>query len=63
MKDKKVVVWDLFGGGRNSVYKSLVEHNKIDIFDVYTFDVTEPEREKHFKLDLATGYKYLKRIF
>ncbi|UWV82356.1 C5 methylase (MAV1virus-like) protein [Mycoplasmopsis cynos] len=63
MKDKKVVVWDLFGGGRNSVYKSLVEHNKIDIFDVYTFDVTEPEREKHFKLDLAQDINILKEYF
>ncbi|WP_180338343.1 C5 methylase (MAV1virus-like) protein [Mycoplasmopsis pullorum] len=50
---KKIVIWDLFGGGQNSVYNSLKEYNLIDFFDVYTFDVTEPTREKHYKLDLS----------
>ncbi|MGL4616684.1 MAG: C5 methylase (MAV1virus-like) protein [Mycoplasmoidaceae bacterium] len=47
---KKYVVWDLFGGGQNSVYNAMKKNEK---FDIYTFDVTEPTREKHFKVDLA----------
>ncbi|MFV8418733.1 hypothetical protein [Mycoplasma sp. Sp33II] len=50
---KKIIVWDLFGGGQNSVYNSVIEHNLEDILDIYTFDVTEPTREKHYKIDLA----------
>lgn len=49
----KYVIWDLFGGGQNSVYNTIVEHKLEHLFDVYTFDVTEPTREKHYKLDLA----------
>jgi len=50
MKAKKIVVWDLFGGGQNSVFNALKNNNK---FDIYTFDVTQPTRKKHFKFDLA----------
>ncbi|WP_199267018.1 C5 methylase (MAV1virus-like) protein [Mycoplasma sp. NEAQ87857] len=50
---KKLVVWDLFGGGQNSVYNGLKENDLLKYFDVYTFDVTEPTREKHYKLDLS----------
>ena len=47
---KKYVVWDLFGGGQNSVYNAIGKNSK---YDIYTFDVTEPNRKKHFKVDLA----------
>ncbi|WP_036437903.1 hypothetical protein [Mycoplasmopsis gallinarum] len=50
---KKIVVWDLFGGGQNSVYGSLKESNWLSKYDIYTFDVTEPTRKKHIKMDLA----------
>lgn len=50
---KKLVVWDLFGGGQNSVYNTITEYNLEEFFDVYTFDVTEPTREKHIKIDLS----------
>lgn len=46
----KRVVWDLFGGGQNSVYKALKD---VPGFEVWTFDVTEPTRDKHVSLDLA----------
>lgn len=50
---KKIVVWDLFGGGQNSVFNSLKENDMLEFFDIYTFDVTEPTRDKHFKFDLS----------
>ncbi|KNG79510.1 C5 methylase (MAV1virus-like) protein [Mycoplasma sp. HU2014] len=51
----KIIVWDLFGGGQNSVYNSINENEKIrDLFEVYTWDVTEPTREHHYKLDLSS---------
>lgn len=49
----KYIIWDLFGGGQNSVFNSLKENNLLDKYDVYTFDVTEPTREKHYKIDLS----------
>ena len=48
--NKQIVVWDLFGGGQNSVYQSLREN---PLFDVWTFDITEPTREQHIKQDLT----------
>lgn len=53
MKNEKMIVWDLFGGGQNSVYQTLKENDKLKDFEVYTFDVTEPTREHHYKIDLA----------
>ena len=35
----KIVVWDLFGGGQNSVYEALKDNS---VYDIYTFDVTKP---------------------
>ena len=46
---KKLIVWDLFGGGQNSVYNALDKEQ----YDVYTFDVTEPSHEHQFKVDLS----------
>ena len=50
--NKQIVVWDLFGGGQNSVYQSLRENS---LFDVWTFDITEPTREQHIKQDLTVN--------
>ncbi len=46
----KIVVWDLFGGGQNSVFHAL--KNKKN-FEIYTFDVVKPIRKKQFILDLS----------
>lgn len=46
---RKLIVWDLFGGGQNSVYNALDKEQ----YDVYTFDVTEPSHEHQFKVDLS----------
>lgn len=50
-KKNKIIVWDLFGGGQNSVFKALNDSSLN--YDIYTFDVTEPTRKKHFWLDLS----------
>jgi DNA replication initiation complex subunit (GINS family) len=51
----------LNSGGQNSCFNSVG-----DKYDVYTFDVTEPTREKHFYLDLAQPIedliKYLDKL-
>lgn len=48
--NKKIIVWDLFGGGQNSVFHAL--KNKKE-FEIYTFDVVKPMHKKQFILDLA----------
>ena len=53
MDNKKYIVWDLFGGGQNSVYHGLKKHKLLNKFDVYTFDITKPTRKNHYKIDLA----------
>ena len=52
MNKSKIIVWDLFGGGQNSVYESLKDN---PLFDVWTFDITEPTREQHIKQDLTVN--------
>lgn len=47
----KLIVWDLFGGGQNSIFNTVKEYNLP--IDVYTFDITEPQHDKQFKLDLS----------
>ena len=47
----KLILWDLFGGGQNSIYNTVKEYNLP--IDVYTFDITEPQHEKQFKVDLS----------
>lgn len=47
---KPIIVWDLFGGGQNSVYEALKDN---PLYDVYTFDITEPTRQKQYVLDLS----------
>ena len=48
---KKFIIWDLFGGGQNSVYLTVKEFNLP--FDVFTFDITEPQHNNQFQMDLA----------
>lgn len=52
-KTNRKIVWDLFGGGQNSVYNALKKTNLLNEYDIYTFDVTESTRNKHFKIDLS----------
>lgn len=47
---KPIIVWDLFGGGQNSVYEALKDNPQ---YDIYTFDITEPTRQKQYVLDLS----------
>lgn len=49
----KLIIWDLFGGGQNSVYNSLKEFNLLDKYEVYTFDITEPTHKNQFHIDLS----------
>lgn len=49
----KLILWDLFGGGQNSIYNTVKEYNLP--IDVYTFDITEPQHDKQFKLDLSNA--------
>lgn len=62
MNKKKMVVWDLFGGGQNSVPAGLLSGENQDNYIVHTFDVvpTEMNDFKHknyiyHELDLAAG--------
>ena len=50
----KKIIWDLFGGGQNSVYKTIKEYNLLEEYEVYTFDITKPQHSKQFVLDLAS---------
>ena len=50
---KKKIIWDLFGGGQNSVFLTLKDLDLLKFYDVYTFDITEPIHDKQFKIDLA----------
>ena len=47
----KFIIWDLFGGGQNSIYHTVKEFNLP--FEVFTFDITEPHHQKQFKMDLS----------
>lgn len=57
MKDinlnQKIIVWDLFGGGQNSVYYSLKNNEVLKNYDIYTFDITAPAHSKQFNINLA----------
>lgn len=53
---KKTVIWDLFGGGQNSVYYALKSANLLDSYDIYTFDITEPMHNQQFHLDLSKSH-------
>lgn len=45
------IIWDLFGGGQNSIYHTVKEFNLP--FEVFTFDITEPQHQNQFKMDLS----------
>ena len=45
-----MIVWDLFGGGQNSVYNALKDNPN---YTVYTFDITEPAHEHQYHIDLS----------
>ncbi|WP_322961505.1 hypothetical protein [Mycoplasmopsis cynos] len=34
--NNKIIVWDLFGGGQNSVYQAIGDN---PLFEIYTFDL------------------------
>ena len=50
--NKKIIVWDLFGGGQNSIYHALHSDQK---YEIYTFDVTISYHDKQFIVNLAQG--------
>lgn len=43
----KYIVWDLFGGGCNSVSRMIKKYKLDNIFEVYTFDVVETHKKSH----------------
>lgn len=53
MKNSKIVIWDLFGGGLNSVYNTLKENDMLNDYEIYTFDVTEPKHNNQIQMDLS----------
>jgi len=53
MKKNKIIVWDLFGGTNNSVYNALKDN---DEYEVLTFDITQPSRDKHYRLDMTDHF-------
>ncbi|QIW62351.1 hypothetical protein [Mycoplasmopsis gallinacea] len=57
---QKLIVWDLFGGGNNSVYKSLIDSDK---YEIHTIDITVPERKTQYDVDLSQDFKVLKKFF
>lgn len=57
---KKKIVWDLFGGGQNSVFSALKNN---ELYEVYTFDVTDSTRKHHYIQDLAEKKDILFKYF
>ncbi len=49
--NKKIIVWDLFGGGQNSIYKGL---NGSNIYEIHTFDITKPIHKNQHIVDLSS---------
>lgn len=56
---KKLVVWDLFGGGQHSVRNALKDES---IFDIYTFDITQPLDDHCISVNLGNVNKVLSVI-
>lgn len=50
---RKTIIWDLFGGGQNSVYWTLKEYNLLDQYELYTFDITDKIHDNQHYLDLS----------
>lgn len=57
---EKVIVWDLFDGGNNSVSKSLMNRSE---YEIHTVDITKPERKTQYDVDLSQDFKVLKKFF
>lgn len=57
---QKLIVWDLFGGGQNSVYNTLKDNPN---YEIYTFDVVKPQRDKQFIIDLTLPFEDLINYF
>jgi hypothetical protein len=58
---KKIIIWDLFGGTQNSIYNCLKDD---DNYVVITFDSTESTRPNHHTIDLTNlplFKKYIKK--
>lgn len=49
----KYIVWDLFGGGQNSVYHSVQGSELNQHFQIYTFDLVRPQRQRQIQIDLS----------
>ena len=62
---RKIIIWDLFGGGCNSIARTIANERLSKYFIVYTFDVVETHKESfrgqlpykfhhYFKIDLSS---------
>lgn len=49
----KKIIFDFFGGGQNSVFNTLKEFNLLNEYEIYTFDITPPQHNKQYYLDLS----------
>ncbi|SJZ53476.1 hypothetical protein [Mycoplasmopsis verecunda] len=43
----KIIIWDLFGGGCNSLTRAIQKYNYDDKYFVYTFDVVDTHKESY----------------
>lgn len=62
---KKFIIWDLCGGSQNSVYKAVKTWNKLDKYEIYTFDIFEEKGHENqhiwdFTKQLSDFYNYIK---
>ncbi|UWV82402.1 hypothetical protein ONA24_03440 [Mycoplasmopsis cynos] len=56
--NNKIIVWDLFGGGQNSVYQAIGDN---PLFEIYTFDLyPEKYHNKQYVIDLSQDISYLR---
>ncbi len=54
---RKIVIWDLFGGGCNSLSRWIIKDNLEKYFVVYTFDVVETHKES-FRGQLDVSFQH-----
>ena len=58
----KKVIWDLMGGGCNSLRKALKAKHILNKYNVYTFDIVKKSNGfKNIILDLSKPYIYIYR--
>ncbi|WP_051789166.1 hypothetical protein [Mycoplasma buteonis] len=64
---RKKIIWDLFGGGCNSLSRAIIEYGLEEKYQVYTFDVVETHKEsfrgqldcdfqKYINIDLSSSH-------